>query len=106
MHYTTKQKKNIADLIGTNYRTCMRKIDSARMGGHVVWTDDDYRDCEEYVRTIERVLQDCSCETRFIIRNGILQIPEPGWYEEVYSKNTFYRLRKKAIEEFLNCLKR
>lgn len=103
--YTTRQKKNIAEVIGFHYRKSLRQIETIASDGGIISDQNAYEDAIRYVNTVDRALKDCSNETKFIIRNGILIIPEPGWYEEVYSKNTFYRLRKKAIEEFLNCLK-
>ncbi|MBQ1355384.1 MAG: hypothetical protein IIY72_02775, partial [Solobacterium sp.] len=57
------------------------------------------------IMLIDRTLMDCSKETQCIIRNEFLEIPEDMWYLPFFSRSAYYRLRKKALVEFMNCLK-
>ena len=105
MTYTNKQLRNIANVIGEHYRLSKRQMESLENQNDVATNMELYKNALDYVRTVDRTLQDCSNDTRLIIRHGFLNNSEPGWYGSYYSRNTYYRLRKKAISEFLNGLK-
>lgn len=105
MAYTNRQLRNIANVICEHYRLCRRKMESLEKQNAVALNMDDYRDALNYVTTIDRTLQDCSNDTRLIITQGFLNNGDPGWYDSYYSRNTYYRLRKKAVSEFLNGLR-
>lgn len=104
MDFTSKQKRNIVSTIGDRYRVCMRRMESLEAQNAVSLNMKDYRDAQEYVNDINRTLLDCTSDTKLIIRKEFLCVSEPGWYQEYFSRNTYYRLRKKAVEEFLNQL--
>ncbi len=43
-------------------------------------------------------------ELRLIIFNDFMAKNKRNWYLEYFSTSSYYRLRKVAIEKFLNCL--
>ena len=103
--FNSRQLCRITARIATPYRLSLRTMESLESQKAVARNRQDYDDAAEYVHTVDRALQDCSSDTRFIIRNGFLKNNEPDWYMSFYTRNTFYRLRKKAMTEFLTTLK-
>ena len=105
MSYTNRQVRNIASVIGEHYRLCRRRMESLEKQNAVSLNMEAYQDAMNYVSTIDRTLRDCSNDTKLIITQGFLNNSDPGWYDSYYSRNTYYRLRKKAVSEFLNGLR-
>ena len=101
---TDSAKRKVAEYIGSVYRRSRKRMDVMIHSGGVEESAEQYHTDANMVYLVDRALQDCSKDTRFIIRRELLQIPEPFWYEEYYSRTTYYRLRKQAIDEFLNSL--
>ena len=101
MTLTSYQLRNITQVICENYRYCKRKMESMENQNIVSLNMNEYADAKEYVRSVDRTLQDCSRDTQLIITKGFLMNNDPAWYLEYFSRNTFYRLRKKAVLEFL-----
>ncbi|MGM9941751.1 MAG: MG284/MPN403 family protein [Bulleidia sp.] len=102
--FNGRQLTRIASLIATHYRQSLRKMESLEAQNAVAMNLKEYNDAAEYVQRVDRALQDCSSDTRFIIRNGFLKNSESKWYMNYFSRNTFYRLRRKAVSEFLTTL--
>lgn len=55
-------------------------------------------------RMVEKVLESLSKEEREILEQEFIWGKDKLWYLNYYSKSTYYRLRKKAINRFINCL--
>lgn len=101
MSLTNRQLRNITQVICENYRSCKRKMESMENQNIVSLNMNEYTDAREYVRSVDRILQDCSSDTQLIITKGFLMNSNPVWYLDYFSRNTFYRLRHKAVVEFL-----
>lgn len=102
---TYDEEKNIVKYIGSEYQDSKKRMDILSYGDCVCENSEDYQNNLAYVRTINRVLSDCSQDTRSIIMHEFLTNSEANWYLDYYSRGTFYRLKKRAIKEFLRCLK-
>ena len=100
---TYQQKINLMNHIGDAYRGSLRRIDlaeSAVSSYPAERIQDDYA-----MKTLmERCLRDCSRDTQLITRRDFLEISEKHWYLLYFSQSKYYRLRKKAVDEFLHCL--
>ena len=57
-----------------------------------------------WVYIVDRCLKDCSASTRFIIQNEFLEKKNPDWYEKYFSRSVYYRMKKEAVEEFIQSL--
>ena len=58
----------------------------------------------QLIYLIERTLQDCTRENGMILRRTYFENQDEDWYAGFLSQSTFYRLKKEATVEFLNCL--
>ena len=58
---------------------------------------------ESYISDVQNAIKAMDGVDKRIIRNEIFNIAQPMWWIPYYSKSTYYRLRKKAIERFLKC---
>ena len=56
------------------------------------------------VKHIEYCLNSLDIKSRIIIQNEVIEGKTGKWYLEYFSASTYYRLRKKAYEDFLRCL--
>lgn len=57
--------------------------------------------CENYITYIDNILNSMECEYSRIIQNEFFSKKDHSWWYGVYSKSTFYRLKRKAVAEFL-----
>ena len=48
----------------------------------------------------------CGCESRKILEYEFIHPAEKNWWYQYYSKSTYYRMKHKAMDEFLHCLER
>lgn len=57
-----------------------------------------------YIRFIDYLLNHLSEEHARLLRMEFLEDAQPFWWMEYYSRSTFYRMKTKAMNEFLICL--
>lgn len=95
-------QKKLVEFIGNAYMASRKRIDIYEFSG--VHNDPGYLNDIAYVHSIERTLQDCSNDTKQIITRDFLQRSETGWYKNFYSSSSYYRLKRRAVEEFMHCL--
>lgn len=100
---TWQQKLNIMRRIGDLYRTSVRRLDIEQAAGRSIATEA-LRDDFELKMMMDRTLADCSRTTRLITTRDFLEIPQKGWYRLYFSRSQYYRLRHRAVDEFLHCL--
>jgi len=55
-------------------------------------------DCLNYA------LDSCCAEHRLILEKDFISNDSKNWWNEYYSKSTYYRLKHRAMDEFLHCL--
>ena len=96
-------KKELVKFMGDAYMASKKRIDIYEFTDNK-GNDPGYLNDLEYVFRIDRVLQDCSDDTKKIIRHDFLQRSEAGWYKSLYSPSSYYRLKRRAVEEFMHCL--
>ncbi len=59
---------------------------------------------KEYVRFIETILSLMPQEYERIIKKDYLQERIVKWWQEFYSKSTYYRRKHEAVKLFVDCL--
>ncbi len=62
---------------------------------------DKKRKLEEYVMLIDRIYANLSEETKFFIDNEYLNFYDRSWWYIYYSRASYYRMKHKALDEFL-----
>lgn len=100
---TYQQKINLMNQIGDAYRGCVRRIDLAENSG-ITCVSERISDDYAFRNYLERALQDCTKDTQLITVNDFLEIHERTWYLRYFSQSSYYRHRKKAVDEYLHCL--
>ncbi len=84
-------KKRILQYVSIAYQSCRDK--------------NDMTTCDQqFLNLIERTLKCCSETTNWIIRFDFLEKQANDWYLNYFAKSSYYRLKRRAIYEFLNCL--
>ncbi len=101
----TEDMEKIVKYIGKVYRRSKKRRDVFEYQKCIRENQALYDNDGSLIMLIDRTLMDCSKETQCIIRNEFLEIPEDMWYLPFFSRSAYYRLRKKALAEFMNCLK-
>ncbi|MBZ4195302.1 MG284/MPN403 family protein [Mycoplasma tauri] len=54
-----------------------------------------------YSENLHRALECISPESKHLLRKEFLEEKESYWYEKYYSKTTYYKYRRNAVDEFL-----
>ena len=98
------ENENLTRKIGETYRYCKKQIDYFEYAGCVRENQKVYDDNRALIKLVDLSLENCTQTTRQIIRRQYLEISDTEWYRDYYSSSTYYRLRRKAVEEFLNSL--
>ncbi|NLC96416.1 MAG: hypothetical protein GX675_02470 [Erysipelotrichaceae bacterium] len=99
-----QELEKIVRHIGNTYRkSVLRRQISANLL-QVNEESSSYKSDNDFIITIECYLNECSRDTKCIIENEFLKKKEPLWYLDYFTKSTYYRLKKKAIIEFINCM--
>ena len=101
---TEEGKEKICIYIGKIYMRARRRIDIYEIARCVRENQKCYDNDQQFVRMIDRSLEDCTPDTRKIIRKEFLEMQNTLWYMDFYSKSTYYRLRRRAIDEIIQCL--
>ena len=113
MIYQKKKRKRIEDMsakelsrimkyLGSIYRKAKKRSDLADYSG--LPDSKMYEYDRQLIYLIERTLQDCTRENGMILRRTYFENQDENWYAGFLSQSTFYRLKKEATVEFLNCL--
>jgi len=61
---------------------------------------------EKYLRWVHYALCSCSKESQIIIEKEFILHEDKNWWYDYYSRSTYYRMKHKAMNEFLCCLQR
>ena len=94
--------RDTAKIITKKYRSLKKEIE---YGYRMVNKDHTLDDGVEFVYYVEKVIHSLPDDYERIILNEFLNKKTPKWWMESYSKSTFYRLKAKAIKEFVDCFK-
>ncbi len=100
-----EQNKIIARYVGKEYQRSKQRMAIMEYAENGKRNSKQYKDDAAYVYAIDRVLNDCQRSTRNIIMHEYLTSEDDtNWYLDYYSRTTYYRMKKKAVEEFVHCL--
>ncbi len=98
----TREANTIITKIAMQYRMARKYMDLAAYSGYIRERQAEYDESRSVIAIVDRSLQDCTRDTQLIIRKEYLENNvQDQWYLEYYSKTTYYRMRKKAMKEFL-----
>lgn len=101
---TYQQKLNIMYHLGDVYRSSMRRIKLAEDSSSR-YVNKTMQDDLDTITMLESVLNDCTENTRMIIRKGFFENLRKDWYVTYCTRSSYYRRRKKAVDEYLHGLK-
>lgn len=99
--FDLSQDRDSMHYLGTIYRSCKKKIEIYQQYQS---NCKEYQNSVCFVDIIDRVLDGCSHDTKIIIQHDFLERNPTCWYESYFSRSSYYRLKDKAILEFLDCL--
>lgn len=97
--YNLQDDEKAVAFIGKCYREAGYRIEISEIEGKD--TEKSMQD-RQLRLCIDQVLKECSNKTRWYIRNEYLVPKEPNWYLDYCSRNTYYRMKKKSIKEFMD----
>ena len=58
----------------------------------------------EYIETIDAILASLPDDEALILRNDYFSSRQAKWYMNYFTKSTYYRIRSRAIDEFVRCV--
>lgn len=65
-------------------------------------SDQNLLDSYSWMQELNRTLEMMDPTSRFLMQN-LFRNEKTDWYKPYWSKTTYYPLKKKAVQEFLNC---
>lgn len=98
-----EEKRLILQKISECYLKSSRRIEIYEYQGIREESEQYQADCAVR-QMIQIALNACSENTQIIIENEYLKSKQHEWYLNYYSRSNFYRLKKQAIHEFIDCL--
>ena len=66
--------------------------------------DSDRRKSDELFDRINYAYRHCEDEHRKILENEFILHMNKDWWYDYYSRSTYYRMKQRAMDEFLHCL--
>lgn len=100
--YTSKYdaRKQLVKNFAEMYCTACLIVDLYKNAGTVEENQVFIKQKSNFIYLFERILSCCSADTRFIITNTFVRREKEDWYIPFYSRSSYYRIKKEAIEEF------
>lgn len=98
-----EDKKLILEKLSECYLKSSRRVQIYKFQG-INEESAQYKGDLTVLQMIEISLEACSKNTQMIIKNEYFTYKQHDWYLDYYSKSSFYRLKKLAIIEFIDCL--
>ncbi|MEG0177443.1 MG284/MPN403 family protein [Anaerorhabdus sp.] len=98
-----KDKSVLVTYLAKSYINSVRRVEIMQFKG-ISEKDTQYLGEISSINLINAVIEQCSSTSQIILRNEYFGKRETKWFLEYFSKSNFYRLRKVAIEEFIDCL--
>ena len=102
--HTAAENENVVRKICGECRKAKVRLDIRRHQNMVSEPEGGISDDARLVYYVERCLLECARETQLIIRNEFMNESRRDWYIPYFSRTTYYRLRPKAVQEFLEAL--
>lgn len=99
-----KEKEIIIKYLAKSYRVSKKRESIYQIQGNLREKSGIYNEDKTVIHLIEGTIAECSQNTQLIIMNEYFKNKEYDWYLEYFSRSSFYRLKRVAIEEFIDCL--
>lgn len=66
----------------------------------------DNEECAQdlFLSWVHYALCSCSKVSRFILENEFILYKRKEWWYDYFSRSSYYRMKQKAMDEFLDCL--
>lgn len=65
---------------------------------------EEYQGAFHFINFIDGTLELLIKEHKEILVNDYFQQEDKGWWQQYYSKTTYYRIKTNAMNDFLHCL--
>ena len=102
--YSKEQYELIAGYVGRTYQRSKNRMELDRSSDMISEPDSTYADDAKLVYYVDRSLLECDRNAQLIIRKEFLEESENRWYEQYFSRSTFYRLKADAVKQFVDSL--
>lgn len=66
--------------------------------------NEELAEAFEFVETIDAVLASMNEEEALILRFDYFENRIPKWYMNYFTRSTYYRIKTRAIDEFVRCV--
>ncbi len=99
-----KDKEKIVLYMIKSYKRAKRNINLQELRGGVQESAGVYKEDLMVIYLVDSTLQECNEDSKRILHHEYFVNSASNWYLEFYSKSTFYRLKHRAIEEFIDFL--
>lgn len=66
--------------------------------------DHELAESFEFIETIDDVLASMDEEEALILRFDYFENRTPKWYMNYFTRSTYYRIKTRAIDEFVRCV--
>lgn len=86
----------------------MQFKEKCRKMRNIIRTQNDQKNNNEELDGIcyHKILSIIDADSRRILENDFINVKEPGWYLDYYSKSTYYRLKNIALNRFIDMFER
>lgn len=102
--YSNKEMDTTIRFIGELYRRLQARNNVLEIENRVVQNQDIYDEGKEFIEKVNNLISECSRSSQLILKREYLDDAPAGWYELYYSSSTYYRLKTKAMSEFMENL--
>lgn len=93
--------KEIIDILASAYMRARRRL-AEETNGNYSYSNDVLHDSERIVYHIDSVIDGMDDQYKYILDNEVKLHKSGKWYLTYCSPTTYYRIREKAYQEFLN----
>lgn len=90
-----KLKSSVEDIAG-HYFECLKKLTSSRPG----------KSHSLYVKRVKDAYSKLDTLEQNFINNEFFYQDYPDWWKKLYSKTTFYRIKRQSMKDFLEAFNR
>lgn len=99
-----KEKEIIIKYLAKSYKISKKRESIYQFQGNLREKDGIYNEDKTVIHLIDSTIEECTRNTQLIIMNEYFKNKEYDWYLGYFSRSSFYRLKRLAIEEFIDCL--
>lgn len=101
-NYNFKEMEILVKFHCRSYHQLKRSIQVQGLVGEIKEESTVY--ALAYILTIDDVLHSLDADAYRIIAHDFLESSPKNWWMEFYAKTTYYRLKGRSMQAFLNCL--